>query len=217
MAADTDALRNARNGGPARDDTRARLLAAAARVYASHGYLGATTRAIAAEAGVNEVTLFRLFGAKDALLDEAIAATADVHPASPLPAQPVDPLREVTSWCRAELARLREGRGLIRKCFAESEEHPNHVRRAAAGIDGAANELRRYTTRLAEAELATASPRQRETAVTMLLSTLIADALGREEMEAVFRVPAAEAPRRYASMFLSAIGVEAEGSRQREG
>jgi AcrR family transcriptional regulator len=29
---------------PARDDTRARLLAAAVQVYAQHGYLGATTR-----------------------------------------------------------------------------------------------------------------------------------------------------------------------------
>jgi AcrR family transcriptional regulator len=205
---DDATARSTITGAPARDDTRARLLAAAARVYASHGYLGATTRAIAADAGVNEVTLFRIFGDKETLLDDAIAATAGSSAAAPLPVDSRDPMRELTAWCRAELARLREGRGFIRKCFADSEEHPNHVRRAAAGIDQAADELRRYAARLVEAELARATPRQRDTAVTMLLSTLIADALGRDEMDAVFRVPATEAPRRYAAMFLAAIGVE---------
>lgn len=194
-------------GGPGRDDTRARLLAAAVRVYASHGYLGATTRAIAAEAGVNEVTLFRLFGAKETLLDEAIAATAAARASVPLPEEPREPARELAAWCRAEMARLREARGLITQCFAESVEHPTHVRRAAAGLDAAAEALRRYATRLADAGLAAAPRSQRDTAVAMLLSTLISDAMGRDEMEAVFRVPASEAPRRYAMMFLSAIGV----------
>ena len=42
-------------------DNRARIIDAAARVYAAHGYRGATTRRIAEEAGVNEVTIFRQF------------------------------------------------------------------------------------------------------------------------------------------------------------
>ena len=54
------------------DDARHRILAAAARVYAQHGWRGATTRRIADEAGVNEVTLFRQFGSKDALLATAM-------------------------------------------------------------------------------------------------------------------------------------------------
>ncbi len=48
--------------------TRERLLAAAARVYVRAGLTGATTREIAEEAGVNEVTLFRHFKNKDRLL-----------------------------------------------------------------------------------------------------------------------------------------------------
>ena len=48
--------------------TRERLLGAAARVFAREGLTGATTRAIAEEAGVNEVTLFRHFQTKDRLL-----------------------------------------------------------------------------------------------------------------------------------------------------
>ena len=209
MASGPSTARTTPNG-PARDDTRARLLAAAARVYASFGYLGATTRAIAAEAGVNEVTLFRLFGDKETLLDEAIAASAASSATASLPMDPRDPARELAAWCRAELARLREARGLMRKCFADSEEHPNHVQRATAGMGDAAQALRTYVSRLVAAGLAHASPRQRDTAMSMLLSTLIADALGREEMDAVFKVPTTEAPRRYATMFLTSIGVRTE-------
>ncbi len=54
-------------------NVRDQLLAAAARVYAEGGYHGATTRRIASAAGVNEITLFRHFGSKDALLREALA------------------------------------------------------------------------------------------------------------------------------------------------
>jgi len=49
------------------DDTRQRILQAAAQVFAEKGYARATTRALAAAAGVNEVTLFRHFGNKQNL------------------------------------------------------------------------------------------------------------------------------------------------------
>jgi AcrR family transcriptional regulator len=50
--------------GSRADETRQRILRAAAQVFAEAGYARATTRALAAEAGVNEVTLFRHFGNK---------------------------------------------------------------------------------------------------------------------------------------------------------
>lgn len=50
------------------DDTRGRILQAAAELFAEKGYAGATTRAIAEQAGVNEVTIFRHFGAKENLV-----------------------------------------------------------------------------------------------------------------------------------------------------
>ena len=58
-------------------DNRARILDAAARVYAEYGYRGATTRRIAVAAGVNEVTLFRTFGSKAALIYEAVRSCAE--------------------------------------------------------------------------------------------------------------------------------------------
>ena len=54
------------------DDTRERILKAAAEIIASRGYTRATTRAIAEAANVNEVTLFRHFGTKRNLLSEMI-------------------------------------------------------------------------------------------------------------------------------------------------
>lgn len=52
--------------------TAEKLLLAAIEVMAEKGYLGASTKEIAAAAGVNEVTLFRHFGCKSNLLEAAL-------------------------------------------------------------------------------------------------------------------------------------------------
>ena len=54
------------------EDTRQRILEAAAQVFAEKGYDRATTRLLAAAAGVNEVTLFRHFGSKQNLFAAVI-------------------------------------------------------------------------------------------------------------------------------------------------
>ena len=59
------------------EDTRRRILSAAAGEFAEKGYAAATTRAIAGRAGVNEVTLFRHFGSKRELLNGIIAEMPD--------------------------------------------------------------------------------------------------------------------------------------------
>jgi AcrR family transcriptional regulator len=65
---------------PTRESSRRRpparqlLLTAAARVFARDGLEGATTRAIAREAGVNEVTLFRQFGTKEHLIEAVVGS-----------------------------------------------------------------------------------------------------------------------------------------------
>lgn len=55
-----------------REETRQKILSAAAEVCSKVGYSKATTKSIAAAAGVNEVTLFRHFGSKENLFSEAI-------------------------------------------------------------------------------------------------------------------------------------------------
>ncbi|WP_022855029.1 TetR/AcrR family transcriptional regulator [Thermodesulfobacterium thermophilum] len=53
-------------------NTKKRLLEAALKVFSEKGFLGATTKEIAKQAGVAEVTLFRHFGSKENLFAETI-------------------------------------------------------------------------------------------------------------------------------------------------
>jgi AcrR family transcriptional regulator len=64
--------RRSAKGYPLKDTTLDRLRSAAGRVLAQSGLRGATTRKIAAEAGVSEMTLFRRFGTKERLLSAVI-------------------------------------------------------------------------------------------------------------------------------------------------
>src|SRR5688500_17713864 len=95
-------------------ESRDKILEAAARVYSQHGFRGATTRRIADEAGVNEITVFRHFGSKETLIKEAIQRNAPAFPCS-LPDVPVDPERELTDWATAHLQHLRAAAPMIRK------------------------------------------------------------------------------------------------------
>ena len=52
--------------------TEEKIIQAAIQMVKSHGYKGATTKKIAEEAGVNEVTLFRHFGSKKGLIESII-------------------------------------------------------------------------------------------------------------------------------------------------
>ena len=113
--------------------SREKLIEAAARVYAAVGFRGATTRRIAEEAGVNEVTIFRLFGSKAALIDAAMRQQAAVPHDCPaaLPDPPVNPERELTAWCEAQLTLLRTRRCLIRQTM---EGRRGRVSRTVDGV-----------------------------------------------------------------------------------
>lgn len=58
------------------EQRRRQLLAAATRVFARRGFHGATTKAIAREAGVAEALIYRYFPSKDALFATAVERTA---------------------------------------------------------------------------------------------------------------------------------------------
>jgi AcrR family transcriptional regulator len=123
---------------------RSKLLDAAARVYSEHGFRGATTRRIADEAGVNEITIFRQFGSKEALINEAIRNRA-IRPWPPeLPTVPVHPAEELTTWCSAVLAHLSDARSLIRRMMSEMEERPGVAPCVGEGPTHAAQHLRAY-------------------------------------------------------------------------
>ena len=186
-------------------DARARLLEAAARLYARSGESGATTRLISEEAGVNEVTLFRLFGSKTALLDEAVRRQAAGLEPTALPDIPADPVKELTDWCAAELERLGAAGNMIRMCFAEASDKPDRLRDTSGAMTAAAQSLRAYVSRLL-ANGWTVSDEHREAATSMLLAALISDALGREGLPGV-HPPAARAPGMYARAFVALMGL----------
>ncbi|MDQ2670853.1 MAG: TetR/AcrR family transcriptional regulator [Gemmatimonadota bacterium] len=190
------------------ESARERLLSAAARVYAEHGYAGTTTRRVAEAAGVNEVTLFRHFGTKDRLLAEAVQFHTGEMPVVALPDEPMNPLGELAAWCGVHLARLRETRGVLRRCLGDRDQLPNIDAPGEAGLDEAADELRAYVAALRAGGWIGAGLAE-EPALAMLLSALMLDAFGREDFPRVFTTPPDEAARHYAATFLNALGASA--------
>ena len=189
-------------------DTRTELLKAAAAVFAQHGSRGSTTRRIADAAGVNEVTLFRYFGSKDALLQEAIAHTDDGPPAIALPATPVDPEGELTEWCGRLMERLRGKRSIIRKCMSEMEERPEMITTAVSTPVQASHDLAAYLRKL-KSENRADGDLDVLAASAMLMGALFHDAMGREMMPQAY--PAlTKAPRLYARLLLAAIGFKSQ-------
>ena len=184
--------------------SRERILEAAARVYSKHGFRGATTRLIAAEAGVNEVTLFRTFGSKGALLEAVLDENDTGDDINPLPDPPRDPERELTDWVDTHLERIRNLRPLLIHAISEYEERPEVADFACRGRVDVHQHITDYVTRLHELGLADREA-DVEAAVTMLISAVMSDAMGRPMAPHTF-LPADEAAHRYVRCFLRMIG-----------
>jgi AcrR family transcriptional regulator len=198
------------------DDHRHRIVLAAARVYAQHGWRGATTRRIAEEAGVNEVTIFRQFGSKDALLDIAMRECARLEQDVVLPHEPVHPEKELFHWVREHHTSLAAMRGIVRQMMSEAPERPETAMCAAEGPSGAFAQLRQYVVQLRRggwiAGPDEARPADVRGAVTMLMGALFADAMNRELMPAMFPQSVDESLHAYVRIFLRGIGVGSEPS-----
>ena len=121
----------------ARPPARQRLLDAAARVFARDGLTGATTRAIAREAGVNEVTLFRLFQSKQRLLDAVVGQNFGLPAAqarSFLPRPTGDLRTDLAAHARSYDKLLQANLPLIRAMIGEIHHHGDHERQVFKAI-----------------------------------------------------------------------------------
>lgn len=196
-------------------ENRDRILQAAARVYAEAGFRGATTRRIAQEAGVNEVTLFRIFGSKDALLLEAMNLGSGGSDVPALPQVPVHPETELAAWCASHLAWLRQAAPLILQMMGDTHERPELGGCASETQRCATRELREYADRLHHHGIAHADPDERHAAASMLNSALHGDAMARGLAPEDFPHPAEAAPRLYARLFLRALRAEPAVTRAR--
>lgn len=190
---------------PLAGEARSRLLDAAARVFAEHGAAGATTKRIAEVAGVNEVTLFRIFGSKDALLDAALHACAEEAAPTRLPTWPVDPQQELAEWCDAEIHRLSRASKFWRQCLAETGERRHHADDAGTVLAASADIVRGYVDRLSRQTLLVDAA-EREAAISMLVSAVMSDALARDEVPIFGWLPRDTAAARYSRTFLRSIG-----------
>src|SRR6478672_4588701 len=191
---------------------RDEILAAAAGVFAQHGFRGSTTRRIADAAGVNEITIFRQFGSKEALLREAMQHLTQSVGLVPLPDVPADPERELTGWSESFIQHLRLRSSIIRKTMSEIEERPEMCECASFVPRQASNELCRYLVAL-KRQGRTSEKFDPKTAAAMLMGAIFADAMGRDFMPDVYPQPQEKAAHMYTMLLLRALGVET-GSRR---
>jgi AcrR family transcriptional regulator len=204
--------------------SRQKLLEAAMRVFAESGFRGATTRRIAEAAGVNEVTLFRQFKSKTALINEVAELYARRRSEEALPAGAVDPLKELSDWCAAHMTLLRNSRDMIRKCMAEVGDLPQMVDCMRRGPDVVHRQLQEYAMRLVRHHQLAISPDEVRVACMMLQGSMFADAMGRDIMPDLYP-PVSQAGKAYARLFLRMLGAEViandtnsgDGSRGRRG
>ncbi len=111
--------------------TQERLLDAAARVFARDGLQRATTREIASEAGVNEVTLFRHFHHKENLLAAVFrrAATDYAQALGEGDSSTQDIHRDLLRCARRYHELLEANEALIRMLIGEASRYPEHARK----------------------------------------------------------------------------------------
>jgi AcrR family transcriptional regulator len=189
-------------------DLRNRILKAAGELYAETGFRGTTTRQIAQLAGVNEVTLFRHFGSKTALLHEAIRCACGQPERTVLPGGPKDPAAELLAWATDTWRELWKRRGVIRTAMGEIEAHPELFPRENGPTACAGRDLAIYLERLRDAGLARAGF-DSTAATAMLMGCLFADAMSRDILPAVYRGEPECAIAGYVTLFLRAIGADA--------
>ncbi|HTS88095.1 MAG TPA: TetR/AcrR family transcriptional regulator [Gemmatimonadales bacterium] len=185
------------------DDIRDRILQATARIYAEAGFRGATTRRVAQEAGVNEITLFRHFGTKEALVKAALRASGQ-HPAPPVELN--DPEADLTAWALATYQHWHDNRQLITQLMSDLGEHPE----LAPDITEAPREehagISRYLERMRESGL-TRTPFQADAAAGLLLGAVFAHAMWRDHFARPDMPPVENVIHEFVRLLLGAIGV----------
>jgi AcrR family transcriptional regulator len=187
--------------------SRERILEAARRVYAKHGFRGATTRLIAIEAGVNEVTLFRTFGSKSALLEAVLEQYSKVDSEPAFPDEPTDPLAELTRFVATSLERVREMRPILVHTMSEVDERPEAAEFACGGRHDIHDTITAYIRRLQARGLA-APDVDVDVAAVMLVAVVMSDAMARHFVPDVYP-PLDEAAERYVRSFLRVLGAGA--------
>ncbi len=111
-------------------DTKEQLLKATLKLISEKGYIGATTREIAQEAGVTELTLFRHFGSKERLFEEMLKNYTFLPQLKGLLPE-LDGLsceRALVLIATRYLQTLKERKAMIRILYSEMTVYPDKIR-----------------------------------------------------------------------------------------
>jgi len=110
--------------------TRERILKASLGIFSERGYLGTTTKEIAMEADVAEVTLFRHFLSKERLFGEVVKTYSFLPTLKGLlpELRDMDYREALSEIARRFLERLSERKALIRIMHAEAHRYPEKVK-----------------------------------------------------------------------------------------
>lgn len=194
------------------DGTTERILAATAQVYAESGFRGTTTRRVAQEAGVNEITLFRQFGTKEALVKAALSRSYE-EPVPVVLSEPVDPPEELYAWAISTYRHWFDGRHLISRVLGDLVEHPE-LAPDICEEPGCKHEMVSvYLGRMHQLGLATAEFTP-DAAAGMLMGAIFSHAIWREH----FATPDLPSPeiimREYVKLVLAAVGYRPAGSEE---
>lgn len=184
-------------------ETQERILVATRQVYAEGGFRGTTTRRIARVAGVNEITLFRQFGTKEALVKAALRQTAS--PGTVRLGQPVDPPAELYQWAITTYRSWFEGRHLIGKVLGDLSEHPELAPDICEEPGCHHAMLSAYLERMREAGLAV-NEFIPDSAAGMLLGSVFTHAVWREHFEDPSLPPAELIIQSYVQLLLAGVG-----------
>jgi len=110
--------------------TKEQLLLATLKLISAKGYLGATTREIAQEAGVTELTLFRHFGSKEKLFEALLKDYTFLPKLKELLPELEDlPYEEALTLIATRfLLSLQERKSMVRIMFSEITIYPDKIR-----------------------------------------------------------------------------------------
>lgn len=183
-------------------DVRTRILQAAAAVYADAGFRGTTTRRVAAKAGVNEITLFRHFGTKEALVQAALAATNREACSAPL-GEPVDPSLEIYGWAITTFRHWHRHRHLICRVMGDLVEHPEIAPGVCEEPECQHRQLSQYLSRMRERGF-TSREFDPDAAAGLLMGAVFTHAVWRDHMAEI--PPAEEVIRSFVDLLLLAVG-----------
>ncbi|MGJ3253714.1 MAG: TetR/AcrR family transcriptional regulator [Elainellaceae cyanobacterium] len=111
---------------PAEEETQARILKAAQRLFARQGYDGTTTRELAHAAGIAEGTLFRHFENKKAILVEVVTqGWVEILTDLLTELSEMGSYKAIDQVMRKRMLQMHKNADMLRVCFMEAQFHPD--------------------------------------------------------------------------------------------